>query len=72
MAVVVDYFDLRFPKHLLDGWIQLSAALLDLQSSLWPTPSKCHDDFQASSTHCRASFDLHTALFLSASYFGLF
>ena len=41
VALVVDQGDVGLLQHLLEGWIQLSAALLQLQGSLRPAASQC-------------------------------
>ena len=45
VAFVVGQGDAGLLKHLLDGWIQLSAALLQLQGPLRPSAAQCQDDF---------------------------
>ena len=50
IAFVVDQGDSSLLQHLLNSWIQLSAALLQLQRSLRPAATQRQDNFQAGSS----------------------
>ena len=50
VAVVVGDGDIGLSQHVLDGWIQLSPALLQLELALWPATAQGQDHFQAGSS----------------------
>lgn len=50
VAVVVCDGDIGLSQHVLDGWIQLSAVLLQLELALWPATAQGQDHLQAGSS----------------------